>query len=160
MRGCSTRYSISDWGESGPSSEGWLGTRLHYEASKQLLILQRPSAPPCILRTTENTAVADMPRHLSYLGLACLFIPLNIGLRGTPTALIPGALSIACKRTTASWPSLGHSGLGGKQETTLTAKGVSSAVTVHCCCCWQSAQPPYDATILFRQEDQGSLTLV
>lgn len=73
---------------------------------------------------------------------------------------VPRALSITHNRTTIPWQSRGHSGLWGQQETTLAAKGSSSAATVLRCCCRQSAQPPYDSIIiLFRQEDQGSLTL-
>lgn len=80
---------------------------------------------------TENTAVADMPRYLSYSGPACPFIPLNICLRwSTDGTLVLRALSITHERTTVPWQSWGHSGLWGQQETTLAAKGSSSAATV------------------------------
>lgn len=134
----------SQTGESGPSWGGWPGTRLDYEASKQLLILQGLSAPMCVLWTQR-----------ARLWPICPDICLRWNTDGT---LVPRALSITHERTMVPWQSRGHSGLWGQQETTLAAKGSSSAATL--LCCWQSAQPPCDSIIiLFRQEDQGSLTL-
>lgn len=75
MKGCSTWHLISDRKVRTfmrvPGHQTWL------------------QSGQTVVDITGNTTVADMPRHLSYLGPACPLIPLNICLRWSTDGVFP-----------------------------------------------------------------------
>lgn len=75
MKGCSTWHLISDRKVRTfmrvPGHQTWL------------------RSGQTVVDITGNTTVADMPRHLSYLGAACPLIPLNICLRWSTDEVCP-----------------------------------------------------------------------
>lgn len=76
MKGCSTWHLISD---------RKVRTFMRRVAGYQTWLWGEQT----VVDITGNTAVADMPRHLSYLGPACPLIPLNICLRWSTDGVFP-----------------------------------------------------------------------